>query len=374
MAHAPKAPVRNRRTAPFAHAYVLILAGGSGTRFWPLSRRSRPKQLLKVFGKESLLAQTADRLRGLIPPEQTYVFTNALIRSAVERELPQIPAAQIVAEPASRNTAPAIGLAAWEILRRDPDAIMIVLPSDHIITRPAAFRQVLSTACQVASSDGRSVVLGLKPSRPETGFGYIQLGKKETGGTGPAVFSVLRFTEKPPLAAAVRYVRSGRYLWNGGMFIWKASTLLGNLRRFQPKMAAALASIAESGGIRSQKVLKKRYPRLETISIDYALMEKIDNVHAVAADIGWSDVGSWAAAYEIIPKNGDGNVCPPSGIMLNSRRNLIISSGKFVAAVGVDDLVIVETADALLVASRRQSQDVGSVVKELARLEQRKLL
>lgn len=374
MAQVHKAPVRDRRAAPFAHAYALILAGGSGTRFWPLSRRSRPKQLLRVFGKETLLSQTADRLRGLIPPERTYVFTNALIRSAVECELPRIPPAQIVAEPASRNTAPAIGLAAWEIIRRDPDGIMIVLPSDHVIIKPAAFRQALATACQVASSDGRSVVLGLKPSRPDTGYGYVQLGRKEANGNGPAVFSVLRFTEKPPLAVAQRYVRSGRYLWNGGMFIWKASTLLSNLKRFQPKMAAALELIARSGGIRAQKALKKSYPRLENISVDYALMEKINNVHAVAADIGWSDVGSWAAAYELIPKNGDGNVCPPSGIMLNSRRNLIISSGKFVAAVGVDDLVIVETSDALLVSSRHQSQDVGSVVKELARLEQRKLL
>lgn len=374
MAHGQKTGSRDRRGVPFSHAYALILAGGSGTRFWPLSRRAQPKQLLKVFGKESLLAQTADRLRGLIPPEHTYVFTNALIRGAVERELPRIPAAQIVAEPASRNTAPAIGLAAWEIMRRDPDGIMIVLPSDHVIAKPAAFREALSTACQVASSDGRSVVLGLKPSQPETGFGYIQLGKKEGSGNGPAVFSVLRFTEKPPLAVAQRYVRSGRYLWNGGMFIWKASTLLNNLKRFQPKMSAALALIAQSGGIRSQKTLKRRYPRLENVSVDYALMERIDNVHAVAADIGWSDVGSWAAAYELIPKNGDGNVCPPSGIMLNSRRNLIISPGKFVAAVGIDDLVIVDTGDALLVASRSQSQDVGSIVKELARLEQRKLL
>ncbi|MDE3178744.1 MAG: mannose-1-phosphate guanylyltransferase [Acidobacteriota bacterium] len=374
MPQRPKTLKQDRRLAPFAHAYAMILAGGSGTRFWPLSRRAQPKQLLRLFGKDSLLVQTADRLRGLIPPERTYVFTNSLIRDAVRRELPRIPRAQIVAEPASRNTAPAIGLAAYEVARRDPEGVMIILPSDHVIAKPAAFRQALATACEVASSEGRSVVIGVKPMRPETGFGYVQLARHDHRGTGHSISNVVQFTEKPPLETAKEYVRSGRYLWNAGMFVWKASTLIANLRRFQPRMAAQLRSISESGGIRSEKTLKRLYPRLENISVDYALMEKISNVYAVSADMGWSDVGSWAAAYELSPKSIEENVTPPSGLALDSHRNMIISPKKFVATVGVEDLIIIETDDALLVCSRSHSQDVGKVVKELARLEQRKLL
>lgn len=352
----------------------MILAGGSGTRFWPLSRRSRPKQLLKLFGEKSLLAQTLERLHGLIPPDHTYVFTSEIILDAVRRELPRVPRPQIVAEPASRNTAPAIGLAAHEILRRDPHGMMVILPSDHIITKPDLFRRALAAGCQAASEEGRSVVLGIKPTRPETGFGYIRLGKQEGSSGSLGIFRVLQFTEKPPVATARRHVRSGKYLWNAGMFIWRASTLIANLERFQPRMAAALRRITEAGGVRSPKTLKRLYPRLENISIDYALMEKIENVSAIAADIGWSDVGSWAAAHELSAQDGAGNVSPSAALMVDSRRNIILSSQKFVAAVGVEDLVIVETEDALLVCPRDRSQEVGKLVKEIERLGHQRLL
>lgn len=365
---------RRKRPAPLDHAYAMILAGGSGTRFWPLSRRSRPKQLLKLFGEKSLLAQTLDRLRGLIPPERTFVFTNEAILSAVRRELPRVPRSHVVAEPAGRNTAPAIGLAAHEILRRDSDGVMVVLPSDHVITKPDLFRQALAAGFDAAREEGRSVIIGIKPAGPETGFGYIRLGKMESSAGSFPIFRVLEFTEKPPLATARRYVRSGKYLWNAGMFIWKASTLLDNLERHQPQMAAALRRIAEGGGIRSQQTLQRLYPRLENISIDYALMEKIQNVYAVEADIGWSDVGSWAAAHELIPHDGEGNVRPAASLMVDSRRNMIFSPQKFVAAVGVEDLVIVETEDALLVCPRDRSQEVGKLVKEIEQLGDKKLL
>lgn len=374
MPQASNAPPRRAQSSSLAHAYAMILAGGSGTRFWPLSRRSRPKQLLKLFGEESLLAQTLNRLSSLIPPERTYVFTSKLILDAVRRELPRVPRSQIVAEPASRNTAPAIGLAAHEILRRDPHGVMVVLPSDHVIAKPDLFRQALAAGYSTALEDGRSVVIGIKPSRPETGFGYVRLGKRESASGKPGIFRVLEFTEKPPLAAAQRYVRSGKYLWNAGMFIWKASTLLANLERHQPRMAAALRRIAEGGGIRSPRTLQRLYPQLENVSIDYALMEKIKNVYAVAADIGWSDVGSWAAAHELSAQDGDGNVRPAAALMVDSRRNIILSSQKFVAAVGVEDLVIVETDDALLVCPRERSQEVGKLVKEVERLGHKKLL
>jgi mannose-1-phosphate guanylyltransferase len=358
----------------FEHAYSVILAGGSGTRFWPLSRRKQPKQLLRLFGEKTLLTQTLERIEPLIPPERIYIFTNQAIRNAVQKEVPQVFPQQIVAEPVSRNTAPALGLAAFEILSRDPEGLMIVLPSDHLIAKQALFRRVLRAGCQVASEEGRSVVIGLKPTRPETGYGYIQRGARIGGGRGVEIFAVRQFTEKPPLDKAKRYVRSGNYFWNGGMFIWKAATLVKNLQCYQPEMARGLERLAQAGGTRSAKALKRLYPQLENISIDYALMEKIPQVYAVAADIGWSDVGSWATAYELSPKDREGNVTPMAGFLFDSRRNMIVSPKRFFAGVGVEDLVIVDTEDALLVCSRNHAQDVGKVVQELERRSLKSLL
>lgn len=341
------------------------MAGGSGTRFWPLSRRKRPKQLLTLFGQGTLLEQAVERIRSLIPAERTYIFTNELLCEEVRRCFPGIPSDQVVAEPAARNTAPTIGLAAHEILRRDADGLMVVLPSDHVIRKPGVFRRCLRTACRFGATEGRSLVLGLKPTEPHTGYGYVRLGAKEDRLDGQEIFRAVGFTEKPPLKTARRYVASGRYLWNGGMFVWRASTVLRNLEKHQPEMARGLAEIAAAGGIRSQETLRYLYPRLEKISIDFALMEKISGVYAVAADIGWSDVGSWSVAYDLNPKDGRGNVRPRHALCLDSQGNMIVSPDKFVVTVGVQDLIIVETHDALLVCAREQSQDVGKAVQEL---------
>lgn len=355
------------RDSGFEHAYAVIMAGGSGTRFWPLSRRKRPKQLLRLFGSASLLEQTVARLRPVIPPERTYVFTSRQLWSEVRRCLPGIPASQIVAEPASRNTAPTLGVAAHEIVRRDPEGLMVVLPSDHAITRPAAFRQALRAACRVGAIEGRSVVMGLKPTRPETGFGYVRLGKLEGQVAGEPVYRVEKFKEKPPLAVARRYVASGRYLWNGGMFVWRASTLLRNFQRFQPRMARLMARLAATGGVRASAAFRRLFPRLESVSIDYALMEKVPAVFAVAAELGWSDVGSWAVFHELSPRDRDDNVRPAYSLSLDSRGNVVVSPGKFVVTVGVKDLVIVETADALLVCARHRAQEVAKAVQALKR-------
>ncbi|HUY13261.1 MAG TPA: mannose-1-phosphate guanylyltransferase [Terriglobia bacterium] len=361
-------------TNPAGRAYAVIMAGGSGTRFWPLSRKSRPKQLLDLFGPGTLLEQTVDRIRAIIPPERTYIFTHALLLKEVARLLPNVPREQIVAEPASRNTAPTVGLAAHEIAARDPEGMMVVLPADHVITKPVEFRRVLKTGLKFASVEGRSVLVGLKPRRPETGYGYIRLGAVSGELDGEKIFMVREFKEKPPFSAARRYVLSGSYLWNGGMFIWRASTVLRNFERCQPEMARTLASIQDQGGIRSSSTLKRLFPTLEKISIDYALMEKIKDIYAVAADIGWSDVGSWAVAYELNSKDGDGNVVPPNSFSLRSKGTLVVSPKKFVVTVGVENLVIVETEDALLVAARNSAQDVGKAVQELDRRGLKKLL
>jgi len=360
--------------SPFAHAYAVVMAGGSGTRFWPLSRRRHPKQLLNLFGKETLLEQTVGRLTGLISPERIYVFTNELIWRDVCRCLPQIPRAQIVAEPASRNTAPTLGVAAHEILRRDPEGLMVILPADQVIVKLAAYRRVLRAACATASVEGRSVVIGLRPTRPETGFGYVRLGARAARVGGQDIFSVEKFTEKPPLAVARRYVASGRYLWNGGMFIWRASTLLANFHRAQPQMARQLDQIAAAGGIRSRKTFQRIFPQLEKISIDYAIMERSSEIYAVPADIGWNDVGSWAVVYDLSEKDADQNVRPAESLCLDSHGNMIFAQRSFVAAVGVHDLVIVETDGALLVTTRERAQDVGKAVQELEKGGRAKLL
>ncbi|HET9177874.1 MAG TPA: mannose-1-phosphate guanylyltransferase [Terriglobia bacterium] len=362
------------RASLYHHVYVVIMAGGSGTRFWPLSRRRTPKQLLNLFGDTTLLEQTVERVKGIVPPERTYIFANDMVRSEIVRLLPHIPERQIIAEPAQRNTAPTIGLAAYEILRRDPEGIMVILPADHVIRKPGAFRAALKAGCRWAATEGRSVVLGIQPTRPETGYGYIRLGGLAENTGQEKIFRVEAFTEKPGLTAARRYVASKRYLWNAGMFIWRASTLLTHLRRFQPAMAASLDRIAARGGIDGPQALKRLFPRLEKISIDYALMEKIDNVFAVAADMGWSDVGSWAVAYDLHAKDSDGNVRPEGSLCLDSRGNMVVNGGKFVVTIGVENLVIVETGEALLICAREQSQKVGKAVQELERQGRKNLL
>jgi mannose-1-phosphate guanylyltransferase len=349
----------------FSHAYAVVMAGGSGTRFWPLSRRKHPKQLLELFGHGTLLEQTVERIRPIIPPQRIYIYTSDLVLREVRRRLPQIPRAQIVAEPASRNTAPTLGVAAHEICRRDPQGLMVVLPADHIIAKPAEFLRVLRAGGEIADKDGSSVVIGLKPTRPDTGFGYVRVGVHEARIAGQEIYRVEEFTEKPPLAVARKYVASGRYLWNGGMFIWRASTLLENFAKHQPKMADQLTRLDAAGGVRSAKNFRRLFPLFEKVSIDFAIMEKISDIHAVSADIGWNDVGSWAVVYDLTAKDNEANVRPERSLCLDSRGNMIVAKKKFVVTVGVQDLVIVETDDALLICARDHSQDVGKAVQAL---------
>jgi mannose-1-phosphate guanylyltransferase len=364
-----------RTESPFAHAYAVVMAGGSGTRFWPLSRRNRPKQLLDLFGRRTLVEQAVARIRNVLPPDRIYVFTNEWVRDQIRRRLPELPSAQIVAEPAMRNTAPTLGLAAHEILRRDAEGLMVVLAADHIIAKTGPFLRILRVACRWAKSPGRSMVLGIKPTAPLTGYGYVRLGREAGRLEGHPIRCVKKFTEKPSLKTARAYLASGEYLWNSGMFVWRADTLLRNLEQFQPRMAGLLARIAAAGGVRARRTLRALFPQCEKISIDYALMEKISNVYAIPADIGWSDVGSWAVAYELHPKDKNANVRPGDSLALDSRGNMIVTTGKkMVVTIGVRDLVIADTRDALLVCARERSQDVGKAVQELERRGLHKLL
>ena len=355
------------------HFYPAILAGGRGTRFWPLSRKRRAKQLLALDGKHTMIQQTVARLAPLAAPSCFWIITNDDLRPAILRQLPKLPPKQIIAEPAGRNTAPAIGLAAFLLLRHDHDAVLGLFPSDHVIADLAQFHATLGTGIKIAEAGENIVVLGIRPTRPETGYGYIEAGAPDHDGS----LRVRRFTEKPDLATARQFLDAGNYFWNSGMFLWRADTLAKALREHLPNTARLLEKIAAAYGTRKfADTFRKLYPKCENISIDYAVLEPRSakgegqsRIFCLPSDFGWNDLGSWTALHEhhvAKAKRGGGNPVSTSGrFTLNAQNNYVHVLGKFVALVGVSNLVIVETEDALLITTLDQSQDVGKVVKHL---------
>jgi mannose-1-phosphate guanylyltransferase len=355
-----------------SHHYALILAGGRGTRFWPRSRKHSAKQVLNVMGERSLIQETVDRLAPVIAPERIWILTNDHLRDAIVRQLPKVPKRQILSEPMQRNTAPAIGLAARILHDMDPEAVMGVFPSDHVIGRPASYRATLRAALKSAEA-GRLMVVGIPPRWPETGYGYIEFPRR--GRQPGKVAPVLEFHEKPELPKAKKYVAAGNYYWNSGMFFWRADVLLEELRHHLPKTATVLASLPAFGGRKFQDGLASAFPLCDNISIDYAVLEKSDKVSGIPApDFGWNDVGSWNAVYELLPRDGCGNVIAREGVCLDAHNNFVDARGKTVALLGVEDLIVVDTPDALLVASRHRAQQVGEIVKTLESRERHDLL
>jgi mannose-1-phosphate guanylyltransferase len=366
------------------HFYPVILAGGRGTRFWPLSRRRRAKQLLALDGKQTMIQQTVARLTPMAAPSRFWIITNDDLRSAIARQLPKLPAKQIIAEPTGRNTAPAIGLAAFLLLRHDPDAVLGLFPSDHVIADTAEYRATLNRSIEIAAAGENIVVLGIRPTRPETGYGYIEAGKPEPDGASSV--RVRRFTEKPDLPTARQLVEAGNFFWNSGMFLWRADTLANALREHLPNTAPLLEKIAAAYGTsKFTNTFRKLYPKCENISIDYAVLEprsakgeSESRIFCLPSDFGWNDLGSWTALHEhhvSKAKPADGSPISASGsFALNAKNNYVHAPGKFVALVGVSNLVIVETEDALLVTTLDQSQDVGKVVKHLDEKKLNKLV
>ncbi len=364
------------------HFYPVILAGGRGTRFWPLSRKRRAKQLLALDGKHTMIQQTVARLAPMAAPSRFWIITNDDLRSAILRQLPKLHAKQIIAEPAGRNTAPAIGLAAFLLLRHDPEAVLGLFPSDHVIADPAQYRATLSRGIEIAAAGKNIVVLGIRPTRPETGYGYIEAGAPDQDGS----LRVRRFTEKPDLGVARQFLDAGNYFWNSGMFLWRADTLANALREHLPNTALLLEKIAAAYGTRKfGETFRKLYPKCENISIDYAVLEPRSakgeaqsRIFCLPSDFGWNDLGSWTALHEhhvAKAKRGGGNPVSTSGrFTLNAQNNYVHVLGKFVALVGVSNLVIVETEDALLITTLDQSQDVGKVVKHLDEKKLHKLV
>jgi mannose-1-phosphate guanylyltransferase len=358
-------------------ACAVLLAGGRGTRFWPRSRTRMPKQLLNITGGETMLRETVSRLEPIFARRDFWVVTNIEQSAAVRKQLPAVPPAHVLAEPVGRNTTAAIALAAIHLLHEHKDALMTVLPSDSYVADAARYRQLVRAALDRARAPGNLVVFGVPPTRPETGYGYIETGKPATRIRGIRALAVRRFIEKPALPLARRYVASGKYFWNAGIFFWRVSTFLECLRRFLPATHTALMQLAETIGTRKYAAaLRRIYPTLENISVDYAIMEPATRagastrVSVIPAKVGWSDIGSWSAVYDLLAAQRGANVSAGPSFTLDASGNYFWAPGKFVAAVGVQDLALVETDDAILVCPRERAQDVGKIVQWL---EQQKL-
>jgi len=361
--------------------HAVILAGGRGTRFWPRSRVRTPKQLLNIVGKGSMLQQTIGRLAPLVSAQRIWTVTNAEQAAALRKQLPVAARKHVLTEPAGRNTAAAIALAAVQVRHATGDALLAVLPADHYIAQPEKYREIVHAALDAAREPGRMLVLGIPPTRPETGFGYIERQGESISAQGKPVFAVRCFKEKPQLAVAKEYVASGNFHWNAGMFFWRVSTYLEALKEFLPATHLLIEELAQHIGKRSYEAkLKRVYPKLENISVDYAILERATQrpgaprVFVIPAEMGWSDIGSWAAVYELLAKHPGENIFAGPGQSLDAEGNFLWSPGKFVAAIGVRDLVLVETPDTLLICPRERAQDVGKIVKALEDRKQKKLL
>lgn len=347
--------------------HVVIVAGGSGTRFWPASRRDRPKQFLAISGDATLLQQTWERALLLADPKRIHVVTNAEQARGVTEQLPDLPERNLIAEPEGRDTAVAMGLAAGLVANRDPDATLVVTPADHLIEPPRAFEATVRRGAALAERRRAIVTFGVRPTRPHTGYGYIQRGDA-VGGDAGAAWAVRRFCEKPDRATAERYLAAGDTLWNSGLFAWPAATLLGELRQHLPRTAEAIDRIVEAWGTeRRSAVLAEEYAAVERISIDHAVLERAAGVLVVEAGFRWSDVGSWAALAGLGEPDGDGNTVRGATLVGLDARDLVVQgdAGHLIAAVGVEGLVVVQTRDATLICPRDRTEEVKALVDRL---------
>jgi mannose-1-phosphate guanylyltransferase len=366
-------------TVDYEHMYAVIMAGGGGTRLWPVSRKERPKQLLPLLGQDTLFQSTVARLKDLFPPERILVVTVEEQAREMKEQAAEIPEENYLIEPAPRGTASVVGMAAMVLQKRDPNASMAILPSDHFIRNVDLFHYLLKAAFEVADN-GYLVTLGITPTAPSTAYGYIQQGKSLDGEYKYPVYTVKIFKEKPDEETAQQLLRSGDHSWNSGMFIWRADTIMNEINRQMPKLGAELKVIGEAWGTSKQNdVLNKRWPGLKNETVDYGVMEKAERVAVLpAGGLGWSDVGMWSSLFEVLLPDMNGNIVTNSSLHLaHETHNTMIygsSMDRLIVTIGVDDMVIVDTGDALLVCKSDQSQKVKEVVERLRKHRQNKFL
>ncbi len=355
------------------NVYFVIMAGGGGTRFWPWSRERRPKQLLPIVSDRSMIRETVERIRPMALPEKIFLVTSRSQAKEIHREVPQIPRKNLLLEPMGRNTAPCLCLAAWHLQKLDPQAIMAVLPADHLIADRKRFRQTLRNAVSFAAQEDYLVTLGIPPANPETGYGYIQKGKILGRVNDIPVFQVKAFREKPNRSRAKTYLRKGNYLWNGGMFIWKINVFLQQMQKHLPQIHKEIGAVRNSLGTPlGEKLLERIYPRFPSISVDYGILEKAKNVAVIEASFRWDDVGSWTALKKIHPQDSNGNTliaCPPSRrgkiLVLDTSGSLIRSEEKLIAVMGMKDTIVVEAGNAVLVCPCDRAQEIRQALQAL---------
>lgn len=353
--------------------YVVIMAGGRGERFWPESRLARPKQLLPIVGDKAMLAQTVDRLAGLVDAKDVFVITNAEQRAAVLEVCPALDPAKVIGEPMGRDTAAAVGLATVLVRREDPDATFAMLPADAVIHDSAGLRATLQTAFEAAEANPVLATIGITASFPATGYGYIQQADQLGEYAGRPVFNVKRFVEKPDLETAKSYLDSGDYFWNAGMFVWSVGSIVAELEKSTPSLWASLQAIDEglASGTDLDALLGEHYPNLEKISVDYAIIEKATNVVMVESGFDWDDVGEWPAVERHYPADEAGNVVRGAAHLEQSKDNIVFSRDEnhLIALLGVDDLIVVKTADATLVCHKDKAQEIKALVKAVGAKE-----
>lgn len=360
------------------NVYAVIMAGGVGSRFWPRSREKSPKQLLEIVGKGTMIQNTVERITPMISPHQILIVTNKVQKGMIVKQLPQLRPENVIVEPFGRNTAPCIGLAALFIRKLDPEAVMVVLPSDHVMQDEEEFRRVLGLAIWVAYESRKLVTVGVQPGRPETGYGYIQVVDDEDGSNPYAdrgVYRVKTFAEKPNAATAQQFIQSGDFLWNSGMFVWRVDTILETIGKLLPEMADQLERVDDAIGTeRYQHVIETAYGLIRGISIDYGVMEKARDVFVIKGNFGWSDVGSWDEVKRISGMDDMGNSIHGKVFLQNTRNTLVQAGNKFVATIDVEDLIVIATDDAVLICKRGESQKVKEVVDYLRRKQMNEYL
>ena len=342
--------------------HAVIMAGGRGERFWPESRVSCPKQFLKLVGNQTMIQSTVRRINRLIPAENIYIVTNSIYKDLVREQLPKLKQENIIIEPAARNTAACIGLACAFIRHKDSDAVMAVLPSDHLVKEEKRFINIIDMAFRKAKSGNVLIALGIKPNYPETGYGYIKCGPINKD----LFCKAEKFVEKPDADTAAKYMDAGNYLWNSGMFVWKADSIMESFKKYMPGLYDSVINIEKSIGQKSQKrVIKEEYMKLENISIDYGIMEKADNIFVLPCDFGWDDVGSWTSLERLNPQDEEGNIIEGNVFGIDTKKCIVKADKKLIATVGIEDLIVIDTKDAILICRKDRAQDIKKLINEM---------